>query len=104
MRKAARRKKPVKAKKTKSGSHKNVELSVAPMGSNPLPAGTANFGFMMFRCYAKSMNPVAAHEECCRYTGLRNTTVEQVERAYQEFEKLCKVLARIQQNPPKSKS
>jgi hypothetical protein len=102
--KAAPRKKPAKTKKPKTGSRKKAELAVAPIGRNLLPTGTADFGFVMFRCYAKSMNPIAAHEECCRYAGLRNTTVEQVERAYREFDKLCQVLARIQQNRPKSKS
>jgi hypothetical protein len=102
MKKTPPRKKPGKTKKlaaaitAKTSGRKRAGQGVAPIGRSPLPAGTAELGFILFRCYAKSMNANAAHEECCRYPGLRNTTLEHVVRAYQEFEKLCRVLARIQ--------
>src|SRR5690242_1979364 len=102
MKKTALRKKPGKTKKpaaaktAKTSDRKKAGPGVVPTGCDPVPAGTADFAFILFRCYAKSMNAGAAHEECCRFPGLRNTTMEHVERAYQEFEKLCRVLARIQ--------
>jgi hypothetical protein len=105
--KLVKTKKPVKAKKSvgkktpKTGRQKRSEPAVAPIDRNPLPAGTAAIAFILFRCYAKSMSADAAREECCLLPGLANTTVEQVETLYQEFEKLCRVLAKLRQNPPK---
>jgi hypothetical protein len=102
--KQVRPKKPVGTKPQKTARRNKSGRKILPIDHNVLPPGTADFGFILFRCYAKSMNADAAHEECCRQPGLRDTTAEQVERAYQEFEKLCRVLAKIQQNPPKSRS
>jgi hypothetical protein len=99
--KAVTTKKSVAPKSPKTGRKKKPEPAVVPVDRNPLPAETAAIAFILFRCYAKSMSADAAREECCLLPGLENTTVEQVETLYQEFEKLCRVLAKLRQNAPK---